>query len=175
MSSSLDAGSSSLVGKALDTVLPRVKAAAPRPHTSHHSRPSGGGVDIEEDEHNDELFPTESNISMNITDGALEEASRITTAENGSLIIQANKGYQLNIASSTGKSVCFFPHNALFSFIELKLYYLSLPPYNAAPIRETSALKVVRQAQQGRPEAEELRPIYRKGFPAAKKSIRAEV
>lgn len=41
------------------------------------------------------------------------------------------------------------------------------------PKRETSAMKVVRSSL-GRPEAEEQRPIYRKGFPG-KKSMRAEV
>lgn len=42
-----------------------------------------------------------------------------------------------------------------------------------APRRESSALHAIRHAQ-GRPESEQLRPIYRKGFPG-KKSAKAEV
>jgi hypothetical protein len=110
-SNSLDTGSSSMIGNALDTILPRVKAAQPRPHTSHHTRTSTG-VDIEDDEHEEELFPSEGSQVMNITGGALEEPSRLTTAGDGSLIIQANKGYQLNISSTTGRP-CFL--NAHYS------------------------------------------------------------
>jgi hypothetical protein len=102
MSNSLDTGSSSMIGNALDAILPRVKAAQPRPHSSHHTRVPTG-VDIEDDEHEEELFPTEGSQVMNITGGALEEPSRLTAVGDGSLIIQANKGYQLNIASTTGK------------------------------------------------------------------------
>jgi hypothetical protein len=106
--SSVDAGNSNFAGSSLEAVLPRVKNAQPRPHTSHHSRPGGAattGVNIEDDDDGDEDFVPageEGSQVMHITGGALEEPSRVTTTENGSLIIQANKGYQLNIGSTTG-------------------------------------------------------------------------
>uniref|UniRef100_A0A7S3HMB2 Uncharacterized protein n=1 Tax=Spumella elongata TaxID=89044 RepID=A0A7S3HMB2_9STRA len=125
----------------LETVLPRVKNAEPRPQSQGRSRSPHGerGVDEENSLTEEEM---QLLIDAQRAGGMLEENSQVSVAPGGSLIIQANKGYQLNIHSTT------------------------------APMRETSAAKVIR-GSQGRPEAEEQRPIYRKGFPG-KKSMRAE-
>lgn len=108
LSTSLDGGQGSttsiVAGSSieLDTVLPRVKSAQPRPY-SHHVPREGG--EMEDDDHEEEEVREEQHgVTMNITGGALEDASRVTMGGDGSMIIQANKGYQLNIASSKSTS-----------------------------------------------------------------------
>lgn len=90
----------------VEAVLPRVKSAQPRPN-SHHMPREGSGMefDDQEDDIRDEELQEwqrqqQHSSAMNITGGALEEPSRVTMGGDGSMIIQANKGYQLNIASS---------------------------------------------------------------------------